>query len=151
MIEDVVEAIADNVPWDKVGECAVGILAGLLVIGGSIVIVDISLSKLTGKGLFEHIRSKLSGVDDRMHEWISKQRTRNIVIEKLVFSIELCATPIQLMCKGLRCVEIKILGKSYDGIKHDTGETVKFAVKKSEAEGLEGKREIEARLAELGL
>lgn len=147
MIDVLIDAIVDNVPWDDVGEWALGVGIAALAAAG----IDIGLSKITGKGLLGHIRSAVSGIDDKLHKWIQEKRDCNVIIQKIVFVIELCETPVQVLDKGMRCIEVAIFGESEDGQRHATGEHPVFAVKQSEVRGLKGKREIAAELGELDL
>ena len=111
MLDLLIDAVVDNVPWEEVGEWALGAgVAALAAIG-----VDVGLRKLTGKGLFGHMRSAVLGIEDSLHKWIQEQGASNGCIKKLVFIVELCSTPVELMDKGLRLVEVAILGVSADG------------------------------------
>ena len=128
------------VPWDKVGEAVVAIVAGVLGI-------EICTRLLTGKGLLEHLLSKFQGLEIRLKNWLEEKRVNRVTIERLVLVLEKVSGGINDVNKF---VNVKIFGKTAGGRKYNTGEVVTFGTKTSEdAEKLLGQKEMEVALAEV--
>lgn len=141
-----IDALIEIIPWDKVGEVALD--AGIAVLAA--VGIEVGSRLLTGKGLFEHIRDALSGIEEELKSWLERKRKSNVVIKKFVLVIESCITPITLVNKGIERIKVAIFGESDTGKRHNTGKVVITEFKKKDAENLKSKKEVEAELAELG-
>lgn len=141
-----IDALIEIIPWDKVGEVALDVgIAALAVVG-----IEVGSRMLTGKGLFEHIRDALSGIEQELKSWLERKRKSNVIIKKFVLVIESCITPIRLVDKGIECVKVAIFGESDIGKRHNTGKVVITELKKKDAEGLKSKKEVETGLDEIG-
>lgn len=142
-----IEAIIEAIPWDKVGEVAIGVgsvIAGWLG-------AEVASRMLTGKGLFDHLLTLVDKLGQRLKSWLEKKRVERVWIKRLVFIVESCKTPVALVNKGMERVRIAVFGETKGGRRYNTGETVLIEEKKAVAEKLKSTHQMEAELEELNL
>ena len=136
------DVLIDVIPWEDVGEAALGIGAAVLAVFG--------IRWLTGKRIFKHLRKLSAGIEDRLRNWMKQQRVNDVVIKKFVFVFESLNTIMTNAQKGMNVVVVKIFGKTNSGRKIATGEQVVVSVTEKKRNELVNKHEVEAELAELG-
>lgn len=141
-----IDALVEAIPWDKIGEAALGIgIAALTALG-----LEVGSRWLTGKGVFDHLRKLSAGIEDRLKRWTKRQGANGVVIEKFVFVFESVNTFMTKAQKGMDAVRVKVFGKPNSGRRIATGEQCVVSVRKKKANELVSKHEIEVGLAELG-
>ena len=146
-----IDAVVEAIPWDKVGEAALGIgIAALTALG-----IEVGSRLLTGKGMFDHIQTAYAGIKNRLSTWIQQKGNSNVIIKRLVFVLQ---SIIGIEKKGMRKVRLAIFGETddYDAkkgefVRYKTNEVVTVEMENTDAEKLRSKKEIDAELDELGL
>lgn len=144
------DVLFECIPWDDVGEWIVDGLAAIGIGAAAAGTAEVISRLTTGKGVFEHIRNLSAGIENRLKQWMRRQRVNNVIINKFVFVFEAINTFMTTAQKGMDSVRVMIFGKTSSGREVNTGETVVMSVTKKEAAELTNKHKIEAELTDLG-